>query len=233
MESLRIEATISSITSTSREVSGKDVNPLAVYLKHPSPESIVDHKAPLECSVHFETDQDAQLVSHKSLLMRNKIGDQSIASFLGIHHEPERLNFEEGHSLVQDVRHQISRVLHEGVPTISETAKQLGMSGRTLQRRLSEQGYSFQTIVDETRRQVSEKLLQETDHTLAEIAFMTGYSEQSAFTRAFKRWAGQTPRSYRLNVQGNPKTIENWPASSKVEPEMSRRGRLMLVFIYA
>ena len=73
------------------------------------------------------------------------------------------------------------------------------MSGRTLQRRLSEQGYSFQNLVDESRRQLAEQLLQQTDYSLAEVSFMTGFSEQSAFTRAFKRWAGQTPRSFRLN----------------------------------
>lgn len=73
------------------------------------------------------------------------------------------------------------------------------MGGRTLQRRLSERGYSFQTLVDESRRQLAEQLLQQTDYSLAEVAFMTGFSEQSAFTRAFKRWAGQTPRSFRLN----------------------------------
>ena len=75
------------------------------------------------------------------------------------------------------------------------------ISGRTLQRRLSERGYSFQTLVDESRRQLAEQLLQQTDYSLAEVAFMTGFSEQSAFTRAFKRWAGQTPRSFRLNPQ--------------------------------
>ncbi|MDY6898424.1 MAG: helix-turn-helix transcriptional regulator, partial [Cyanobacteriota bacterium] len=63
----------------------------------------------------------------------------------------------------------------------------------------SEQGYSFQNLVDESRRQLAEQLLQQTDYSLAEVAFMTGFSEQSAFTRAFKRWAGQTPRSFRLN----------------------------------
>ncbi|MEE4278779.1 MAG: helix-turn-helix domain-containing protein [Halieaceae bacterium] len=48
------------------------------------------------------------------------------------------------------------------------------------------------------RRDLARRLLRESDYSLAEIAFLTGFSEQSAFTRAFKRWAGQTPRSYRL-----------------------------------
>ena len=72
------------------------------------------------------------------------------------------------------------------------------MSGRTLQRRLSERGLSYQSLIDQARRQLAQRLLRETDYSLAEVAFMTGFAEQSSFTRAFKRWAGQTPRSYRL-----------------------------------
>ncbi|MFK7843976.1 MAG: helix-turn-helix domain-containing protein [Rhodothermales bacterium] len=229
MEPLRIEATISSI---SREVSGKEFNPLAVYFKHPAPESIVDHEAYFECPVHFSKDRDALLVSHEALLKPNKIGDQSSALFCDTHLEAELPSLEESPSLVQHVLSQISQSLSEGVPTIFDTAQQLGMSGRTLQRRLSEQGYYFQTLVDESRRQLSESLLQETDYSLAEIAFMTGYSEQSAFTRAFKRWAGQTPRSYRLNVLQSAQKIENERALSNVWQAMSIRRTRMLVFIF-
>jgi len=74
------------------------------------------------------------------------------------------------------------------------------MSGRTLQRRLSDRGYSFQKVVDEARRELAERLLKGTEYPLAEVAFLTGFSEQSAFNRAFKRWAGQTPRSFRLEA---------------------------------
>jgi AraC-like DNA-binding protein len=52
--------------------------------------------------------------------------------------------------------------------------------------------------VDESRRQLAERLLEKTGYSLAEVAFMIGFSEQSAFNRAFKRWAGQTPRSFRI-----------------------------------
>ena len=93
---------------------------------------------------------------------------------------------------------RISRSLSEGVPAVSDVAGHLGMSARTLQRRLSERGLAYQQLVDSARRRLALSLLRQTDYSLAEIAFMTGFAEQSSFTRAFKRWAGQTPRSYRL-----------------------------------
>jgi AraC-like DNA-binding protein len=85
------------------------------------------------------------------------------------------------------------------VPGLSDIASSLGMSARTLQRRLADEGHSFQSLVDRARQDLAQQLLKETDYSLAEIAFLTGFSEQSGFTRAFKRWAGQTPRSYRLD----------------------------------
>jgi AraC-like DNA-binding protein len=98
------------------------------------------------------------------------------------------------------VRSAVSHALVDGIPTLSTIATELGVGARTLQRRLSESGHSFQGIVDGARRELAEQLLRETDYSLAEIAFLTGFSEQSGFTRAFKRWEGQTPRSYRLEV---------------------------------
>jgi len=58
-------------------------------------------------------------------------------------------------------------------------------------------GLSFQTLTEETRREIATSMLEEERYALSEIAFLTGYSEQSAFNRAFKRWMGVTPATYR------------------------------------
>lgn len=193
------EATIASIVSISQQVSTQDFKPLAVYFKHSAPQVIKDHEAYFGCSIHFDSDRDALLVSNESLQTPNQLGDETISRFFDTHLEAELSKLADPNSLEHRVRIYVSRSLSEGVPTISDVAGHFGMSGRTLQRRLSELGYSYQTLVDESRRQLAERLLRQTDYSLAEVTFMTGFSEQSAFTRAFKRWAGQTPRSYRLN----------------------------------
>ena len=100
--------------------------------------------------------------------------------------------------LPHKIRRAVTEALSHGVPTLSVIASEVGMGPRTLQRRLSAQGHSFQSIVDLARQALASRLLRETELCLAEIALLTGFSEQSGFTRAFKRWAGQTPRSYRL-----------------------------------
>jgi AraC-like DNA-binding protein len=83
------------------------------------------------------------------------------------------------------------------VPTLAEIAGCMGMSSRTLQRRLSAEGLAYQDLVSSARKSLSEQLLRRTDYALAEIAFLTGFSDQSTFTRAFKRWHQQTPANYR------------------------------------
>jgi AraC-like DNA-binding protein len=76
-------------------------------------------------------------------------------------------------------------------------ARKIALSPRTLQRRLKEQSLDFKGLVDDTRRRFSLNYLKDPQHTLTEIAYLLGYSEVSAFNRAFKRWTGTTPVSYR------------------------------------
>ena len=192
------EATLASTVSISRQVATRDFSPLAAYLKHPAPESLVAHEAYFGCPVHFGTDRDALLVSSEALETPNQLGDPSISKFFQTHLAAELAKLEDDRSLDRQVQIRIARSLSEGVPTISEIAGHFAMSGRTLQRRLSDQGHSFQSLVDAARRDLAQRLLRDTEYSLAEVGFMTGFSEQSSFTRAFKRWAGQTPRSYRL-----------------------------------
>lgn len=195
------EATIASAASISQQVSTGTFRPLSVYFKHAAPGSTEAHERHFGCPVHFGSGMDALLVSHETLERPNRLGDESIARFFDTHLEEELSKLGDEETLDQRVRIQVSRVLSEGVPKVGDIARDLGMSGRTLQRRLSARGLSFQSVVDEARRQLAERLLRQTSYPLAEVAFLTGFSDQSAFQRAFKRWAGQTPRSYRLRSE--------------------------------
>ena len=197
------EATLASILSISREATSKDVTPTGVFLKHSAPENVSEHEAYFGCPIHFGTDRDALQLSDETLQTPNQLGDATISRFFDSHLEAEVSKLEDESSLERRVRSRIARELSDGLPAISDIARHFGMSGRTLQRRLSDRGYSYQALVDEARRQLAERLLQETSCSLAEVAFLTGFSEQSSFTRAFKRWAGQTPRSYRVGARSH------------------------------
>ena len=192
------EASLSAVVTISQEVSTAPFVPKGIFFKHPSRGNISVYEAHFGCPVHFEAERDAILVSNDMLSVPNKLGDETIARFFDRHLAAELAARTDDTGMEQRVRIAVSQTLSEGVPTVTDIASQLGMSGRTLQRRLSDKGASFQGLVDLARRELAEQLLRDTDYSLAEVAFLTGFAEQSGFTRAFKRWAGQTPRSYRL-----------------------------------
>ncbi len=194
------EATLASLAALSNEATSGEFRPLAVHLRHPVPGSAAAHEEHFGCPVHFSSDRDALLVAEDTLSQPNRVGDAEMVAFFDTHLAAEVEKRDDERSLDRRLQLEISRSLSEGVPTLSDTARRLGMSGRTLQRRLSERGVSYQSVVDEARRRLARRMLRETDSTLLEIAFMTGFAEQSSFSRAFRRWEGQTPRSYRLGT---------------------------------
>jgi len=99
-------------------------------------------------------------------------------------------------------RSSLLPLIREGRPTLKALASAHHMSERTLQRHLAQAGLSFQALLDRSRQHLAEAYLQDPRLELAEIALLLGYSEQSAFQRAFKQWTGQTPRQWRLALRG-------------------------------
>jgi len=195
------EASMSAVVTISKEVCSANFIPTAIYFKHAPRGDVGEYESHFGCPVNFKSGRDAMLVSEESIEIANKLGDQSIAQFFDCHLEQQLSSLRGDVDLQQKVRLAVADLLSEGVPKLSRIASELAMGARTLQRRLSEQNYSYQTVVDMAQKDLAKRLLRETDYSLAEVAFLTGFSEQSGFTRAFKRWAGQTPRSYRLSAR--------------------------------
>jgi AraC-like DNA-binding protein len=90
--------------------------------------------------------------------------------------------------------------LASGVPSIDVVSRQLNMAVRTLQRRLSAEGLSYEQLADDARRAAAERLLADAALSVGDIGYLLGFSEPSAFHRAFKRWHDETPREYRQRV---------------------------------
>lgn len=95
------------------------------------------------------------------------------------------------------VANAIVGLLGTSNPTLAVVAAELKLGERTIQRRLALEGTSFEDVLAGTRRSVAERLLRDTELPLTDIAFMLGFSELSAFTRAAKRWHGVSPRQFR------------------------------------
>jgi AraC-like DNA-binding protein len=91
----------------------------------------------------------------------------------------------------------LSKLLPHGRATASEVARRLGMSARTLSRKLVEEGASFAEILDQLRAALAKRYLHDETLPVSEIAWLLGYREVSSLTHAFNRWTGMTPKRFR------------------------------------
>lgn len=104
--------------------------------------------------------------------------------------------------VVTQVRERIAEALAQDRARLDDIAEALAMSPRTLQRKLSEAGTSWQAVHDAVRREMAEELLRDSSMNLAQVAYLLGYREQSSFNRACRDWFGMTPARKRAALQG-------------------------------
>jgi AraC-like DNA-binding protein len=107
--------------------------------------------------------------------------------------------------LDQRVRHAILKCLPEADPSVNRVASQLAMSPRTLQRKLSKEGVSYQQVLDNVRLERSIEILSRSQMPIAEAAAQLGFADLTSFHRAFKRWMGKPPAEFRRECRAEPR----------------------------
>jgi AraC-like DNA-binding protein len=100
-------------------------------------------------------------------------------------------------SITHRIRQILGKDFRQEMPSFEELTTLLGMSARTLRRRLEKEGTSYQRIKDNARRDLAISMLSVDGLTVSEVAEQVGFSDPSAFHRSFKKWTGQSPGSYR------------------------------------
>ena len=101
------------------------------------------------------------------------------------------------HVVSAQIARFITEELQGGDASLAKIARRVAMSPRTLQRRLELEGTSFAEVLDQTRRHCAQLYVKEPNLAMTEIAYLLGFSEPSAFTRAFQRWYGVAPTQFR------------------------------------
>lgn len=162
-----------------------------------------DRQVVLGCPVRFGS-PETRFVLRRELLERPlPRANSELFEYLERHAQVVLARLPEGGSTVVRARRLITEGLRAGEPTPLEVAKKLGMSERTLQRRLRDEGTSFAQLLDGVRRELAELYLSEPRIAAHEVAFLIGYSEPSAFFRAFRRWTGRTPQEFRQRARSS------------------------------
>lgn len=179
------------------KVAGIDWVPEQVGFHHSRPGNIAEHERIFRVPVFFNRPVNELIFDRSYLDLPLIHGDPGLSSVLDRHAERLLAELPKPKCQTDRVRRALYENLKGGDPGLDVLARRLGMAGRTLQRKLKEEGASYQDLVDEVRCERSQQYLQKSGMATSEIAYQLGFSETSAFHRAFKRWTGATPKEYR------------------------------------
>lgn len=193
-----IEAGAAAIVSIAREITASELVPLGIDFPTSKPDSLSYYRTVFSCPIRFDRPDAAIQFSSRQMQLPTAAADPTLTGYLDdlATMKLDELG-EDGRDLVDRVRQELWAMLPGGRPDLWRTASEIGISARTLQRRLGEQGTSFSKVLDDLRRELSDELLADRKLAVSEVAFLLGYSEPSAFQRAFRRWRGVSPRRFR------------------------------------
>lgn len=196
-QQFRNECALAAIARYIRHYISADIRFDSVSFRHSCRSTPGAYNALFDCEVRFAADRCALSIPRTMLDAPNMSGDRVVCTFLTQHLEQELGKLRSESPLGVELLGLLAEALDNGAPQASKIAAQMGMSERTLYRRLSNEGLTYRDVLRQAQTTLAQKLLIDSDFSIAEIAFLTGFSEQSTFSRAFKRWVGQAPAQFR------------------------------------
>lgn len=186
-----------------RWVTARDIRPIALELTVAPAADLEPYREAFNCPLRFDAPANALLLSRADAMLALPTAHRMLAEV----HEAiadEQVRQVSPPPASLRVRSFLTRRLPDGEPTRAAVAAAMAMSERTLHRRLEAEGTSFLKILDNTRRELAERYMDRQDLSLAEIAFLLGFSDQSSLFRASKRWFGTSPGQRRGQTAVKP-----------------------------
>ncbi|MFT3770359.1 MAG: AraC family transcriptional regulator [Minicystis sp.] len=180
-----------------RALTGHPFVPRRVSFQHGPPADVEAHRRLFGAPLDFLAGENSVAFPADLLERPVRGGDPTLAALLERHAADLLARLPRRDSVVARVKAHLLGRPPGDVPAIDATARALGLSARSLQRALQAEGTTYQAAVDDVRRDLSIAHLREPDRTISEIAFLVGFNEVGAFTRAFRRWTGEAPSAYR------------------------------------
>jgi AraC-like DNA-binding protein len=190
------ECLLAEIVHFGRLLTGVEIRPIEVRFRHRAPRDTSAIEAFFKAPVRFGAPRNELFLEQSVLATPLLKADADLAAFFALRAD-DLLERHRADGLARRLRTLLEGELGRALPTVETAAARLAMSPRTLRRRLHDEGTTFQDVLDETRCELAKRHLGDERIALGEVAFLLGFSEPSAFHRAFKRWTGQTPLSYR------------------------------------
>ena len=183
-----------------RQCCGSGWAPEEVHFEHPRPEGWHDHERAFSAPIYFSQPANALLFVPDILSRPMPARDLRLMTVMQSCLESLGRRSQGPASLVDRVRTTIRVKLPDGYPALEQVAEALRLPASAVQRELAQRGLAYKDLVEMTRRDLAYMYLRQRQLPLSEIAFLLGYSELSAFSRAVRRWAGTSPRVLRTRM---------------------------------
>lgn len=191
------ECAISALLTLMRQIAAAPQPPLAVQFVNPWPADVAPYVQALGGPVHFAASDTRVRLPQALLAAPLAHPDPSLRAVLEGQARQMLEALPPREAIVQRVAAELARQLPDGPPTQAAVAQALGLSTRSLHRALARSGQGWRELLTRTRMELAQRYLRDPRLQLAEIAHLCGYSEQSAFSRAYRAWAGQPPAQAR------------------------------------
>jgi AraC-like DNA-binding protein len=198
-----MECTLAAVTILSRQLLARPLQLVGAEFRHPAPIRTETHRRLLGCPVKFGRRFDRLLFSAEALDWPILLADPAV---FAVHEGRAKQALQQanpGREVSEAARQALGRMLRGETPAIEAVAQALGMSARSLQRSLQEEGSSFRALLDDVRKELALTHLANPDVSIAQVALLLGFSEPRAFHRSFKRWTGTTPRGLKAPTQAD------------------------------
>lgn len=192
-----IDLGLSWILNVGRQGSDGEIGPMRLELIRP-PKQRGLLEAHFGCPVRFKADRDALIFRARDLDLPFVTYNEELLQVIGTHLESELQARNNSMKVGEQVRETLRRSLAGKRPTVEGVARELGLGARTLQRRLTDAGLTFQQLLVETRRALAHHYLKRSNVELNEAAFLLGFEDANSFYRAFQIWEGTTPGAWRM-----------------------------------
>jgi len=196
------ECALTVALGTIRMMAGSEWRPLEVRFEHEPPARTNEHARIFGAPVLFGGDGNVMVIEREFCDREVPTADRRLYPILEEYLKRQLENSPTEDRFVVAVQHAVANSMKDGEPKLPDVARTIGVSVRTLQRRLSESGVDYKGLVDDIRHRLALRYLKDRKHTLSEVAYLLGYSEISAFSRAFRRWTGSTPSDHRRRRAG-------------------------------
>jgi AraC-like DNA-binding protein len=191
---------IAGLLSICRAITGEEVTPRCVEFRHGKPRDTSEHERTFGAPVRFGRERNALVLRREVLELPIETADSALLKALTRCSREAVGEREPARDLAHRVRELVASRLPAGDPAMDGVARELGMSARTLARRLEEVGASYRELVEDLRHRLARRYLREEQMRMGQIAYMLGYSDVTAFNHAFRRWTGSAPSEYRARL---------------------------------